>query len=287
MREIAYYDGKIGQPSELNVPFDDRSHFFGDGVYDATIAGNGIVYLMDEHLDRFYSSAKALDIKIPMSKKELSELLTKMTSMVDSKIPFVYWQVSRGVAPRFHAYADDMQGKLLAYVRPMEEVPFRLPDPVRCITCPDNRFELCNIKTLNLIPSVMAYQKAIKAGCFEAILHRNGVVTECAHSNVSILKNGELISHPNDRFILRGIGKTHLIQACYREGVSVIERPFSIDEMMDADEIIITSSSDFAQAVNEIDGIKVGGKDPLRLKQIGLSNLNEFLRTIGEKEVEF
>ncbi len=287
MREIAYYDGKMGQSADLSVPFDDRSHFFGDGVYDATIAGNGIVYLMDEHLDRFYSSANALDIRIPMSKKELGELLTTMTSMVDAKIPFVYWQVSRGVAPRFHAYDSCMQGKILAYVRPMEEVPFRIPDPVKCITCPDNRFELCNIKTLNLIPSVMAYQKAQKNGCFEAILHRNGIVTECAHSNVSILKNGEFISHPNDRFILRGIGKTHLIQACYREGVPVIERAFSVDEMMDADEIIITSSSDFAQGVNEIDGIAVGGKDPATLRRIGLSNLNEFLSCIGEKEVEF
>ncbi len=287
MREIAYYDGKIARPSELSVPFDDRSHFFGDGVYDATIAGNGIVYLMDEHIDRFYSSARALNIKIPMSKRELGELLTEMTSMVDFKIPFVYWQVSRGVAPRFHAYDDDMQGKILAYVRPMEEVPFRIPDPVKCITCPDNRFELCNIKTLNLIPSVMAYQKAQKQGCFEAILHRHGIVTECAHSNVSILKDGELISHPNDRFILRGIGKTHLIQACYREGVSVIERTFSVDEMMDADEIIITSSSDFAQPVAEIDGIKVGGRDMATLKRIGLSNLNEFLRTIGEREIEY
>lgn len=281
MQEIAYYDGKMGSSSELFVPFDDRTHCFGDGVYDATIAGNGKVYLVREHLDRFYSSAAALDIKIPLSKDELEALLADMVSKVDGKTHFVYWQVSRGIAWRDHAYADDMQGKISAFVRPYPDIEKELPAPVKAITVRDNRFELCNIKTLNLIPSVMAYQKAMKAGVFEAILHRDGVVTECAHSNVSILKDGEFISHPNDRFILRGIGKTHLIQACYRESVPVIERAFTLEEMFDADEVIITSSSDFAQAVNEIDGKKVGGLDPITLQKIGRANLKEYFDTVG------
>lgn len=282
MKEIAYYDGKIGSSSEIYVPFDDRSHFFGDGVYDATIAGNHLVYLLNEHLDRFYSSAAALNINVPMSKDELGALISDLTAKVEGKTHFVYWQVSRGVAWRNHAYDDDMQGKISIFVRPMEDIPHTLPSPVKAITCEDKRFEFCNIKTLNLIPSVLAYQQAVKAGTFEAILHRKGMVTECAHSNVSILKDGAMISHPNDEFILRGIGKTHLIQACYRESVSVFERPFSVEEMFDADEVIITSSSDFAQAVCEIDGRKVGGRDPRTLKKIGMSNLNEYLRAIGD-----
>ncbi len=281
MQEIAYYDGKMGSSSELFVPFDDRTHCFGDGVYDATIAGNGKVYLVREHLDRFYSSAAALDIKIPLSKDELEALLADMVSKVEGTTHFVYWQVSRGIAWRDHAYADDMQGKISAFVRPFPDIEKELPAPVKAITVRDNRFELCNIKTLNLIPSVMAYQKAMKVGVFEAILHRDGVVTECAHSNVSILKDGEFISHPNDRFILRGIGKTHLIQACYRESVPVIERAFTLEEMFDADEVIITSSSDFAQAVNEIDGKKVGGRDPKTLQKIGKANLKEYFDTVG------
>ena len=100
MKELAYYDGRIGAPEELMVPFQDRVHFFGDGVYDATVGGNHKVYLLEDHLDRFYSSAKALDIKIPMDKKELEELLTKLLSMVEGNTHFVYWQVSRVTAPR-------------------------------------------------------------------------------------------------------------------------------------------------------------------------------------------
>lgn len=282
MKEIAYYDGKIGLSSEISVPFDDRTHFFGDGVYDATIAGNHLVYLLNEHLDRFYSSAAALEINVPMGKEELGSLISDLTSRVEGKTHFVYWQVSRGVSWRNHAFNDDMGGKIAIFVRPLEDIPHELPAPVKAITCEDKRFEYCNLKTLNLIPSVLTYQKAVKAGTFEAILHRGDIVTECAHSNVSILKDGALISHPNDQFILRGIGKTHLIQACYRESVQVFERPFTLEELFDADEVIITSSSDFAQAVCEIDGRLVGGRDPKTLRKIGMSNLNEYLRAIGD-----
>ena len=89
MEALAYYDGKIGTPEELMVPFNDRVHFFGDGVYDATVGANGKVYLLQDHLDRFYTSAKALDIHIPMSKSALGELLTELLAKVDGTTHFV------------------------------------------------------------------------------------------------------------------------------------------------------------------------------------------------------
>ena len=241
MKELAYYDGRIGAPEELMVPFQDRVHFFGDGVYDATVGGNHKVYLLEDHLDRFYSSAKALDIKIPMNKKELGELLTKLLSMVEGNTHFVYWQVTRGTAPRDHAYDEAMLGKLWVMIRPNK---LKNPDvPIRLITMEDTRFLYCNIKTLNLLPSVLASQEALKAGAMETVLHRGDMVTECAHSNVSILKNGTFLSHPNDNLILRGIAKTHMIQACYRLGIQELERAFTMEELMEADEVIVTSTS--------------------------------------------
>ena len=112
MEALAYYDGKIGTPKELTVPFNDRVHFFGDGVYDATVGANGKVYLMQDHLDRFYTSAKALDINIPMPKEELGKLLTDLLAKVDGTTHFVYWQVTRGVETRNHVYAENLPGKL-------------------------------------------------------------------------------------------------------------------------------------------------------------------------------
>jgi len=283
MKELAYYDGRIGTPEELMVPFQDRVHFFGDGVYDATVGGNHKVYLLEDHLDRFYTSAKALDIKIPMDKKELGELLTKLLSMVEGNTHFVYWQVTRGTAPRDHAYDEAMLGKLWVMIRPNK---LKDPDvPIRLITMEDTRFLYCNIKTLNLLPSVLASQEALKAGAMETVLHRGDMVTECAHSNVSILKNGTFLSHPNDNLILRGIAKTHMIQACYRLGIQVLERAFTIEELMDADEVIVTSSSNFCLHADVIDGKSVGGKDPVTLKKIQDAVLEEYLEYTGRDSI--
>lgn len=283
MKELAYYDGKIGTPEELMVPFQDRVHFFGDGVYDATVGGNHKVFLLKDHLDRFYSSAKALDIKIPMEKEEFGNLLTELLSMVEGNTHFVYWQVTRGTAPRDHVYDEAMVGKLWVMIRPNK---LRDPDvPIRLITREDTRFFHCHIKTLNLLPSVIASQEALKAGAMETVLHRGDMVTECAHSNVSILKNGTFISHPNDNLILRGIAKTHMIQACYRLGIQVLERAFTLEELMTADEIIVTSSSNFCLHADDIDGKPVGGKAPETLKKIQDAVLEEYLEYTGRKSI--
>ena len=270
MKALAYYDGKIGTPEEMTVPFNDRVHFFGDGCYDATVGANGKVYLLQDHLDRFYTSAKALDIKIPMEKEALGQLLTDLLSKVDSKINFVYWQVTRGVEERNHVYAEDLPGKLWVLIRPQmlndPDIPIKLNDEE------DTRFYHCNIKTLNLLPSVRTAQRAKLGGFAETVFHRGEIVTECAHSNVSVLKDGVFYSHPNDEFILRGIAKTHMIQACYRLGITVMEK---------ADEIIVTSSSNFCLHADTLNGQPVGGKDPATLKAIQEEVLKEFYDYTG------
>ena len=279
MEALAYYDGKIGTPEELTVPFNDRVHFFGDGCYDATVGANGRVYLLQDHLDRFYTSAKLLDIRIPMPKEKLGALLTGLLAKVDSKVNFVYWQVTRGVELRNHVYAPDIPGKLWVLIRPNTlndpDVPIHLNDEE------DTRFYHCNIKTLNLLPSVMTAQRAKLAGYQETVFHRGSIVTECAHSNVSVLKNGVFYSHPNDEFILRGIAKTHMIQACYRLGIPVLEKEYTMDFLKDADEIIVTSSSNFCLHASELNGQPVGGKDPGTLKAIQNEVLREFYEYTG------
>lgn len=283
MKELAYYDGTIGTPDELTVPFNDRVHFFGDGVYDATVGGNHQVYLLQDHLDRFYSSAKALDIKIPMEKEEFGRLLTELLSKVEGNTHFVYWQVTRGAGARNHVYGEEMRGKLWVMIRPNK---LKDPDvPIKLITMEDTRFFHCNIKTLNLIPSVIASQKAQAEGADETIFHRGDMVTECAHSNVSILKNGTFYSHPNDNLILRGISKTHMIEACYRLGIQVMERPFSLSELMEADEIIVTSSSNFCLHADAVNGTPVGGKDPVTLKKIQDEVIKEYLTYTGKESL--
>ena len=258
---IAYYEGTIGSPDELVVPFNDRSHFFGDGVYDASMAANGRIFLLEDHLDRFYSSAAVFDMVIPMERDELAALLLDLLSRVEGSSHFVYWQITRGYSGmRSHAYEPGLPGKLWAYITPEDMAD---PDePLGLITLEDHRFEYGHVKTLNLMPAVLYARAAADAGVYESVLHRDGVVTECAHSNVQILRDGVLYAHPNDRHILRGISKTHLIQAAWRTSVPVIERAFTLDELRDADEVIVTSSSHICTFANKLDGEPVGGRDP-------------------------
>ena len=279
MKSIAYYDGRTGSPDELMVPFNDRTHFFGDGVYDVSVGANGTLFLLDEHLDRFYSNARALDIAVPLGKPELATLLHELLSQVEGRFQFVYWQVSRGVAPRDHVYDEEMPGKLWAYIRPQSLAS--VGTPIAVITTEDRRFGYNHLKTLNLLPSVLYSQEAARAGVTETILHRDGIVTECAHSNVSILKDGIFRSHPNDEFILRGIAKTHMIQACHRLSIPVLEKSFTLEQLMDADEVIVTSSSKFCAPVREVDGVLVGGKDPETLDALQNAVLQEFFDATG------
>ena len=276
MKELAYYDGEIGTPDEVKVPFNDRVHFFGDGVYDATVGGNHKVYLLKDHLDRFYSSAAALDIKIPMEKEALGKLLAELLEQVEGQTHFVYWQVTRGAAERNHVYSEDMEGKLWILIRPNR---LKDPDqPIRLITREDTRFYHCNIKTLNLIPNVMAAQRAKEEGCGEAVFHRGDRVTECAHSNCHILKGGRLITAPADHLILPGIARAHLIRMCEKLEIPVDERPFTVAEMMGADEVLVTSSSKFCLSAGQIDGIPVGGKAAGLLERLQSALEEEFLR---------
>ena len=117
------------------------------------------------------------------------------------------------------------------------------------------------------------------------MFHRDGIVTECAHSNVSILKDGVFYSHPNDELILRGIAKTHMIQACYRLGIQVMEKPFTLAQLADADEIIVSSSSNFCLHACELDGRPAGGKDPAALKAIQDAVLQEYYDATGKTSV--
>ncbi len=276
MENLGYYNGKFGLLEEMTVPMLDRVCYFGDGVYDATYSRNHIIFALDEHIDRFYNSAGLLGIKIPYTKEQLKEILKDMVNKVDSGEQFVYWQVTRGTALRNHAFpGDEVPANLWIMLKPLSIKD--MSNKLKLITLEDTRFLHCNIKTLNLLPSVIAAQKTEEAGCQEAVFHRGDRVTECAHSNVSILKNGVLKTAPTDNLILPGIARAHLIKMCKSFNIPVDETPFTLKELMEADEVIVTSSGQFCMTTSEIDGKPVGGKAPELVKKLQDALLNEYL----------
>lgn len=274
MENLGYYNGAYDLIENMTVPMNDRVSWFGDGVYEATYARNHKIFALDEHIDRLYNSAGLLGIKPPCTKEEMKAVLQEMVDKVDSGEQFVYWQLTRGTQPRLHVYPEDMKANFWIMLRPQGIQP--LDQELKVITLEDTRFLHCNIKTLNLIPAVVANQTAKRAGCDEAILHRGNVVTECAHSNVHILKDGILKTHPCDHYILPGIARAHLIAMCKKHGVPVDETPFTLDELFDADEVIISSSGSFCMRVASIDGKPVAQRDPQTVKALQDSLLAEF-----------
>ncbi len=267
MKNIAYYNGKTGPIEEMMVPMNDRACYFGDGVYDATMAVNHVPMHFDDHIDRIYNSAKLIDIEIPMSKEEMKQLLQGLVDQVEGDSLFVYWQVTRGVGMRNHPYSGvDGAPSIWAWVRPngMRDTY----GAYKCITMEDTRFLHCNIKTINLLPAVIANQRAVEAGCDETIFHRGTRVTECSHSNVHIIKDGVLHTAPCDNLILPGIVRKHILAICREQGIPVVEEPFTTEELMDADEVFFSSSSALTCRVKEIDGKAVGMRDEATFARI-------------------
>ena len=260
METLGYYNGKIGEIADIMVPMDDRACYFGDGIYDATNTRNHVPFLLEDHVDRFYRSAARVGMECELKKPELMELLRDCARRVDSPDTQVYWQLSRGTAPRNHPFPKDAKSNLWITVRPKAFAPLRTRYAL--ITQEDTRFLHCNIKTLNLLVNVMAAEKAESLGCGECVFHRGDIVTECAHSNVSIIKDGVFKTHPADHYILPGITRMHIIQICKDNGIIVDETPFTMAELMDADEIIVSSSTKFCSPVCEMNGTPIGGKAP-------------------------
>jgi D-alanine transaminase len=153
--------------------------------------------------------------------------------------------------------------------------------PMKVIILEDNRFFICHVKTLNLIPAVMANEHARIAGCEEAIFHRDGRVTECAHSNVHIIKNGVFHTAPKDNLILPGITRAHLLKVCARLGIPTDETPFQLEDLFTADEIIISSAGTLCPPVSHIDGKPVGGKDPATLNKLRSAMIADFEAVTG------
>jgi D-alanine transaminase len=275
MKTLGYYNGIFDELDRMRVPMLDRAGYFGDGVYDVTYSRNYHIYALDEHIDHFFESASLIQITPPVSKQELKELLNSLIQKMDCGDLWVYFQISRSTDMRTHAFPENPKPNLWVMLKPAVIRDTYLP--MRCISMEDTRFQHCNVKSLNLLPNVLATQAATAAGMDECILHRGEVVTECAHSNLSILKNGTLITHPANQWIYAGTGRAHLIAECRRREIPVEERTYTMEELWSADEVLVTSASALCVPVVELNGKPLGGKAPHTVRTIQDALLKDYL----------
>lgn len=271
MKYVGYYNGEIGDLNKMKVPMLDRAVYFGDGCYDATTFANNNIFAAKDHLDRFYNSCRLLEIPFNMPREELIAALQSCIDANDEDHGMLYWQCSRGTGMRGHQFPNaDVKPNLMIFTVPYDLISDN--ETFKLISMEDNRFYMCNIKTLNLIPSVIAYQRCIEAGCQETVFYRQEFgkkrVTECAHSNILMIKDGVLHTAPLDNLILPGISLKHILMLAKQENIPVSERPFTLEELADADEIIVSSSGGLCVRAVELDGKSVGKKDEANFRKL-------------------
>ena len=253
MEQYAYYNGKVGKWSEITIPLSDRSIFFADSVYDAAIGtSRSGIYLGKRHVERLFYSARAIGIKPEYTEEELLKLLEDFAER--SKIPsyFIYFQLSASADERRHSPRDERTNLLIVIKE--HTLPFR---ELKLVSFPDRRHTMCHIKSTNLLGSVLASEASFGASADEAVLLRGEYVTECAHSNIFIIKDEVLLTHPRNEYILGGIMRERLINASHSIGLSVSERPFSYSEIFSADDVIVSSTTRLAERAINLDGMTI------------------------------
>lgn len=251
---IVLSQGSFIHRDSLTFSFEERGLLFGDGVYEVIRIYNGEYYLLVEHVERLFRSLREIKLNVPYTKQQLivwlQELLKRNSMDTDGK---VYLQITRGAAKRDHPFPQNTEPSLFAYLETLGRNMKNMSEGVHVITAPDIRWEFCHVKSINLLPNVLAKQEAIEKGCFEAILHKNGLITECSATNVFLVKDGKIITHPVSNRILSGCVRMAVKKFAASLNIPFIEKPFTIDDIPFADEMFLTSSTTEITPIVKVD----------------------------------
>lgn len=265
MTRLAYVDGRFVPIAARAIAIEDRGLQFAHGVYEVIKAVGGRLLDLDRHLDRLERSLSAARIPLPMSRTALALLLEEVLRRNRLADAALYLQIDRGVAPRNHLWSEDLRPTVIVTVRPA-----RFPSAeeqaqgVAVITLPDERWARCDIKSVSLLPNVLAKQKAAEAGCREAwLVGRDGAVTEGASSNAWIVDAGGVLrTHPAGPAILGGVTRDVVLELARARGIPLAERAFTPAEASAAREAFVTSTTSLVLPVTRIDGRPVGDGRP-------------------------
>ena len=257
---MIYLNGEYISKQEAKVSVFDRGYLFADGIYEVVPIFYGQGFMEEEHISRLKKSLK--EIKINNFKDDVKQIFSSLLKAEDDDYNgMLYLQVTRGVQEkRNHSYLEEnLSPSVMAYLQPLPKVNKDLVQKgFSAITHEDFRWQRCDIKSIALLPNVMIKSVAEERGAVEAILVRNKIVTEATASNVFIVKNNELITHPADSHILSGITRQFLIKIAKELDISVVERKFGVNELMSADEVLVSSSTKLVMPILEVDKNKIG-----------------------------
>ena len=263
MPNVAFVNGAFVPLAEAKVSIEDRGFQFGDAIYEVIRTYKGHPFALEDHLARLERSATALDLTQPYSRAEWTHHVLEGVRRADYPEAKIYIQLSRGVAPRDHAYSADGPPTVVMTVREFHPLDRSVQAAgVEVMTTEDIRWGRCDIKSVNLLANVLARQQAKQAQVFEAILVKEGLITEGAVSNVMVVRGGMVMTAPEGARILSGVSRAFVLELARNEGLPIQERFISLAELYGADEVFLTGTTVEVLAVVRVDGKVIGDGRP-------------------------
>ncbi|WNF37805.1 D-amino-acid transaminase [Bacillaceae bacterium IKA-2] len=237
------FNNQITMRENVKIDIEDRGYNFGDGIYEVIPVYNSKPFASEEHLQRFESSAEKLEIKLPYKKELLQSLLTDLIYKNNLVTGILYIQMTRGVFTRAHLYERNVPGLITGLTQKID-FPFEQKQTgIAVFVTEDIRWLRCDIKTINLLGNTMLKRQAADNQCHEAIMYRTTLLTEGSSSNLFIVKDGTLITHPATNLILNGITRQIILKLARQANIPIKEQAFTLEQLKEADEVFLTSTT--------------------------------------------
>jgi D-alanine transaminase len=242
---IAYFNGKFKRKRKISISPDDRGFLFADGVYEVIRWYKGFFFDMEGHMARLRRSLREVRIEWPEADTfpEIAGKLIKLNHLKKQNV-IIYLQVTRGAAKRAHAFPQpQVHPTVYAAVRSFDPEKELISKGIGAILMKDTRWTRCDIKSVSLLPNILSFQEAVETGCYECIFSREGVITECSHSNIFMVIDGVLHTHPESDNILSGITRKNVIRFIHDAGIPFKETPISENSIYEISEAFVTNTS--------------------------------------------
>ena len=282
-----YFNGEYKPKEEVRLSPDDRGFLFGDGVYEVICAYAGRQFKADEHLQRLMRSIQELRINPPDmdALSRVPETLLRKNGLEEAWA-VIYIQVTRGAAPRSHPFPDARTPlSVYAYAAPFESPEQELEQGVRVVLTPDNRWLRCDIKSVNLLPNVLASQTARENGAKDVLFVRDGAVTEGSYTSFGAVFAGKVVTHPDSHYILPGITRGVVLDLCARLDIPVEKYPVQAGRLQDADECMLWGTTTQVMPIVQVDDMTVGDGEPGPITRKLQKALRELI--LGSKQATF
>jgi len=261
--QVVYLNGAFVPLSEARIPVLDRGFIFGDGIYEVVPVYDGRPFRLTQHLKRLERSLAAISIDNPFDEAGWRALIADLVGRHGLPNQFVYMQITRGVARRDHAFPKGIQPTVFAMTSEFVAPAAALREQgLSVITADDERWLHCDIKSVSLLGNVLAKQAAVDAGAAECMMFRDGILTEGSSSNIWVVRNGRVLGSPVNHLVLEGIRVGLLAELCARCGLDYELRRVPREEVLQADELMLTSATREILPITKVDGAPVGNGRP-------------------------